>query len=154
MVNLTMGGLVCFDICMVSKSILEWNFLAMWKQIKHKIWYLISEGVKISNVDEDSLMNFKNKWTYFHFPCAVVTHGRRTASCSWRAGMLGPCSASRGVTAVNTSYLEAVGSASDRFMTWAIASLGIAYANFFFLSIWKQFNPRGEVLFQPCNRLL
>lgn len=71
MVNLTMGGLVCFDICMVSKSILEWNFLAMWKQIKHKIWYLISEGVKISNVDEDALMNFKNKWNYFHLKVAI-----------------------------------------------------------------------------------
>lgn len=85
---------------------------------------------------------------------SFIDLGTTIASCSWRAGMLGPCSASRGVTAVNTSYLEVVGSASNRFMTWAIASLGIAYANFFFLSIWKQFNPRGEVLFQPCNQLL
>ena len=36
----------------------------------------ISEGVKINNVDEDSLMNSKNEWNYFQIPRAVVTHGR------------------------------------------------------------------------------
>ena len=36
----------------------------------------ITEGVKINNVDEDSLMNPKNEWNYFQIPCAVVTHGR------------------------------------------------------------------------------
>ena len=36
----------------------------------------ISEGVKVNNVDEDSLMNSKNEWNYFHISRAVVTHGR------------------------------------------------------------------------------
>ena len=36
----------------------------------------ISEGVKINNVDEGSLMNSKNKWNYFQIPRAEVTHGR------------------------------------------------------------------------------
>ena len=36
----------------------------------------ISKGVKINNVDEDSLMNSKNEWNYFQIPHAVVTHGR------------------------------------------------------------------------------
>ena len=33
------------------------------------------EGIKINNVDEDSLINSKNKWNYFQIPRAVVTHG-------------------------------------------------------------------------------
>ena len=36
----------------------------------------ISEGIKINNVDEDSLINSKNEWNYFQIPRAVVTHGR------------------------------------------------------------------------------
>ena len=35
----------------------------------------ISEGIEINNVDEDSLINYKNEWYYFQIPCAVVTHG-------------------------------------------------------------------------------
>ena len=35
----------------------------------------ISEGNKINNVDEDSLINSKNEWNYFQIPRAVVTHG-------------------------------------------------------------------------------
>ena len=33
----------------------------------------ISKGVKINNLDEDSLIN---GWNYFQIPRAVVTHGR------------------------------------------------------------------------------
>ena len=36
----------------------------------------ISEGIKINNVDEDSLINSKNEWNYFQIPRAIVTHGR------------------------------------------------------------------------------
>ena len=36
----------------------------------------ISEGIKINNVDEDSLINSKTEWNYFQIPRAVVTHGR------------------------------------------------------------------------------
>ena len=36
----------------------------------------ISEGIKINNVDEDSLINSKNEWNDFQIPRAVVTHGR------------------------------------------------------------------------------
>ena len=36
----------------------------------------ISEGIKINNVDEDSLINSKNEWNCFQIPRAVVTHGR------------------------------------------------------------------------------
>ena len=36
----------------------------------------ISEGIKINNVDEDSLINSKNEWNYFQISRAVVTHGR------------------------------------------------------------------------------
>ena len=36
----------------------------------------ISEGIKINNVDEDSLINSKNEWNYFQIPRAVITHGR------------------------------------------------------------------------------
>ena len=35
----------------------------------------ISEGIKISNVDEDTLINSKNEWNYFQIPHPVVTHG-------------------------------------------------------------------------------
>ena len=41
----------------------------------------ISEGVRINNVEEDSLMNSKNEWTYFHIPCAVVTAVLDEISC-------------------------------------------------------------------------
>ena len=34
----------------------------------------ISEGVKIYNVDEGSLINSKNEWNYFQIPRAVLTH--------------------------------------------------------------------------------
>ena len=70
--------------------------LALWKQCREKhsseiqqfhmnvtgvysndtMLRQISEGVKINNVDEDSLMNSKNEWNYFQIPRAVVTHGR------------------------------------------------------------------------------
>ena len=36
----------------------------------------ISEGVKINNEDEDSLMNSNNEWNYFQIPRAVVMQGR------------------------------------------------------------------------------
>ena len=35
----------------------------------------ISEGIKINNVDEDSLMNSKNEWNYFQIARAVITYG-------------------------------------------------------------------------------
>ena len=36
----------------------------------------LSEGIKINNVDEDSLINSKNECNYFQIPRAVITHGR------------------------------------------------------------------------------
>ena len=36
----------------------------------------ISGGIKINNVDEDTLINSKTEWNYFQIPRAVVTHGR------------------------------------------------------------------------------
>ena len=36
----------------------------------------ISEGIKINNEDEDSLINSKNEWNYFHIPRAEVKNGR------------------------------------------------------------------------------
>ena len=36
----------------------------------------ISEGIKINNVDEDSLINSKSEWNYFQIPRAVITQGR------------------------------------------------------------------------------
>ena len=35
----------------------------------------ISEGIKINNVEEDSLINSRNEWNYFQIPRAVITHG-------------------------------------------------------------------------------
>ena len=34
----------------------------------------ISEGVRIDQVPEGSLMNSKNEWNYFHVPCMLVAH--------------------------------------------------------------------------------
>ena len=34
----------------------------------------ISEGVRIDQVPEGSLMNSKNEWIYLRVPCAVVAH--------------------------------------------------------------------------------
>ena len=36
----------------------------------------ISEGVEMNNVDEDSLMNYKNEWVYFQILRAAVTQRR------------------------------------------------------------------------------
>ena len=35
---------------------------------------LISEGFRIDQVPEGSLINCKNEWNYFHIPRAVVAH--------------------------------------------------------------------------------
>ena len=45
----------------------------------------ISEGIKISNVDKDSLINSKNEWNYFQIPRAVITQA--TAALSHRDEM-------------------------------------------------------------------
>ena len=55
---------------------------ALWKHCREKHSSEIQQfqmnvkGVKINNVDEDSLMNSKNEWNYFQIPHAVVTDGR------------------------------------------------------------------------------
>ena len=35
----------------------------------------ISDGSKINNVDEDSLINSKNEWNYFQILRALITYG-------------------------------------------------------------------------------
>jgi len=40
----------------------------------------ISESVRIDKVPEDSLINSKNEWNFFHIPRAVIPHGRALPS--------------------------------------------------------------------------
>ena len=40
----------------------------------------ISEGVRMDKVPEDSLMNPKNEWNFFHILRAVIPHGRSLPS--------------------------------------------------------------------------